>query len=51
MREFYTRLSGKIQTELYSIDLEGCDISIKDSVRMIKYLEDCLSKLRDFLSV
>lgn len=48
MREFYTRLSGKIQTELYSIDLEGCDISIKDSVRMIKYLEDCLSKLRDY---
>jgi hypothetical protein len=48
MRDFYTHLSRKIQTVLQSIDLEGCDISIEDSVRMIKFLEDCLSELRDF---
>jgi len=51
MRDFYTRLSGKIQTELQSIDLEGCDISIKDSVKMVKYLEDCLTELRDYFLV
>lgn len=51
MRDFYTRLSGRIQTELQSIDLEGCDISRVDSVRMIKYLEDCLSELRDYFLV
>lgn len=28
MRDFHTRLSAKIQTELQNIDLEGCDISI-----------------------
>lgn len=51
MKEFYIRLSGKIQTELQKIDLEGCDISIGDSVRMVKYLEDCLSELRDYFLV
>lgn len=51
MRDFYIRLSREIQTELQTIDWEGCDISIKDSVRMVKYLEDCLTKLRNYFLV
>ncbi|MCD7902157.1 MAG: RteC domain-containing protein [Bacteroides sp.] len=51
MIDFYPKISEKIQTELQSIDLEGCDISIKDSVRMVKYLEDCLSELRNYFLV
>lgn len=51
MKDFYTRISGKIKIELQTVDLEGCDISIKESVRMIKLLEDCLSELRDYFLV
>lgn len=51
MRDFYTRLSGKIQIELQSIDLEGCDISREEAVKMVKFLEDCLSELRDYFLV
>ncbi|MCU6770031.1 RteC domain-containing protein [Barnesiella propionica] len=51
MRDFHTRLSGKIQTELQSIDLEGCDISREEAAKMVKFLEDCLSELRDYFLV
>jgi len=51
MRNFYTRLSGKIQTELQSIDLEGCTISREEAVKMVKFLETCLSELRDYFLV
>lgn len=51
MIDFYTRLSEKIQAELHTIDLEGCDIPIKESVRMIRFLEECLSELREFFLV
>lgn len=51
MRNFHTRLSGKIQAELQSIDLEGCDISREEAVKMVKFLEDCLSELRDYFLV
>jgi hypothetical protein len=50
MRDFYTRLSEKIQAELLNIDVERCDISIEESVRMIKFLDTCLSELREFFS-
>lgn len=48
MTEFHDRLSEKIQLELQTVDLEGCNISIKESVRMIKYLEDRLCELRGY---
>lgn len=48
MKDFYSKISDKIQSELQKIDLEGCDISIVDSVRMIKYLEECLTELRNY---
>lgn len=48
MTEFHDRLSKKIQLELQTVDLEGCNISIKESVRMIKYLEDRLCELRGY---
>lgn len=51
MRDFYTRLSEKIQTELLNIDVERCDISIEESVRMIKFLDTCLSELREFFLI
>lgn len=51
MRDFHTRLSRKIQTELQCIDLEGCDISHEEAVKMVKFLEDCLSELRDYFLV
>lgn len=51
MRDFYTRLSEKIQVELQTVDLEGCDISIEESVRVIKFLENRLNELRGFFIV
>lgn len=51
MRNFHTRLSGKIQAELQGIDLEGCDISREEAAQMVKFLEDCLSELRDYFLV
>ncbi len=51
MREFYTRLSEKIQVELQNVDLEGCDIPIEVSLIMIRFLEDCLSELREFFLI
>ena len=35
MREFYANLSEKIQAELPNIDIERCDISIKELIEMI----------------
>lgn len=51
MRDFYTRLSVKIQTELQNVDLEGCDICREEAVKMVKFLEDCLSELRNYFIV
>jgi RteC protein. len=51
MRDFYTRLSEKIQAELIKVDIERCDISIEESVKMLKFLKDCLSQLRDYFLV
>lgn len=47
MNIFYTQLFEKVQVELQRFDLEGCDISIKESLSMIKFLENCLSELKD----
>jgi hypothetical protein len=52
MVEHFSKILEPIHIKLDSIDLEGCDISMEESVEMIHYLENCLSKLRaDFLSL
>lgn len=51
MREFYTRLSEKMQVELVNVDIERCDISIEESAKMVKFLKDCMSQLRDYFLV
>ena len=51
MRDFYTRLSEKIQTELLNLDIERCDISIEESARMVKFLKESLVQLRDYFLV
>lgn len=51
MKNFYPKISNIIQTELQAIDLEGCDISREEAVKMVKFLEDCLSELRDYFLV
>lgn len=51
MKDFYPRLSEKIQAELLNIDIERCDISIEESVKMIKFLDNCLSELREFFLI
>jgi len=49
---FYSQLLVKIQNEIHTIDIEGCDISLEESVRTITFLKKCLSELREhFLSV
>jgi hypothetical protein len=52
MIEYFSKILEPIQIKLESIDLEGCDISIEESVDMINFLENCLFQLRtDFLSL
>lgn len=51
MKDFYPRIYERIQGELQAIDLEGCDISREETVRMVKFLKDCLSELRDYFLV
>lgn len=51
MKDFYPRIYERIQGELQTIDLEGCDISREEAVRMVKFLKDCLSELRDYFLV
>ncbi|MCS2713656.1 RteC domain-containing protein [Bacteroides thetaiotaomicron] len=47
MNDVYTNISKKIQAEIQIVDIEECDISIEESVKMIRFLEDCLSELRN----
>lgn len=49
METYFKQLSDAIQIELQTIDLDGCDISIEESVAMVEFLKKCLSNLRDFL--
>ena len=51
MKDFYPRLSEKIQAELLNIDVERCDISIEESVKMIKFLDNCLAEMREFFLI
>jgi len=51
MKKFYPLMSEKIQAELLNIDIERCDISMEESVRMIKFLDNCLSELREFFLI
>lgn len=48
MNIYYQKVSESIQSKIQTIDFEGCDISIKESVDMTKYLNDCLVGLRAY---
>lgn len=48
MKTYFKQLSDTIQTELQVIDLDGCDISLEESVAMIEFFKKCLSDLRTF---
>jgi len=48
MDEYYNKLLDSIQIKLQSVDLEGLDISIEESVRLIQFLEDRLLELREY---
>lgn len=48
----FSEILETIRLKLDSIDLEGCDISMEESIEMIHFLENSLSKLRaDFFSL
>jgi hypothetical protein len=51
MKDFYPKISERIQIELQNIDIERCDISIEESVDMIKFLKGCLSELREYFLI
>jgi hypothetical protein len=48
MRDYFKQLSDAMHTELQVIDLEGCDISIEESISMVEFFKKGLSDLRDF---
>ena len=48
MKKYFTELSEKIRSEIQNVDMEGCDISIEESLSMINFLNDNLSDLRTF---
>ena len=48
MDEFFNKQSESIRVKLQTIDLDGCDISIDESVELIQFLEKCLSDLREY---
>ncbi len=49
MKAYFKQLFDTIQIELQIIDLEGCDISLDESVAMIEFLKKCFLDLRNFL--
>ena len=52
MEDYFNKLSDSIQIKLQTVDLDGCDISIEESLALIQFLESCLSGLRErFLSL
>lgn len=51
MRRYFNQLSESVQIQIQTVDFEGCDISIEESVKMIKYLEDRLHDLREYFIV
>lgn len=52
MRQLLNSLSKNIQAGIQDIDMDGCDISIEESEKKIKFLVNCMSDLRvHFLSI
>ncbi len=49
MKTHFKQLFDTIQIELQVIDLDGCDISLDESVAMIEFLKKCLLDLRNIL--
>ena len=51
MEEYFNKLFESIQSRIQTVDLEGCDISIGESVKMVDFLKERLGELRNmFLS-
>lgn len=48
MKAFFKQLSDKIEIEMQTIDLDGCDISIEEAFAMVEFFKKCLSDLRTF---
>jgi hypothetical protein len=52
MKDLFMPLLDSIQIEMQKIDIEDCQISVEESVEMVKFLKKCLSELRiSFLSL
>jgi hypothetical protein len=49
MQDYFKQLSDAMHAELQVIDLEGCDISIEESISMVEFFKKGLSDLRSFL--
>ncbi len=48
MKTYFKQLSDKIEIEMQTIDLDGCDISIEEAFSMVEFFKKCLSDLRNF---
>jgi hypothetical protein len=48
MKAYFKQLSDRIEIEMQTIDLDGCDISIDEAIAMVEFFKKCLSDLRDF---
>lgn len=48
MKDFYSDLLKEIHQELELVDMEGCDISIEESSKMIEFLNYKLSELKSY---
>ena len=46
MDDYFNKLSESVQLRIQTVDLEGCDISMEESMSLIQFLEKCLSDLR-----
>lgn len=48
MNIFFNNMMAKIATELQTVDLEDCNISIEESAKMVAFLNQCMAELRTF---
>lgn len=48
MNVFFNNMMAKIATELQTVDLEDCNISIEESAKMVAFLNQCMAELRTF---
>ena len=48
MKTYFSQITTTIQDELQLIDIDGCNISIEESRKMVQLLKKCLADLRIF---